>query len=215
MTLTTLRPNGSVSNGSWGIGTNPTSINDASDASYLRETNGDSEFVSNFDDLPSYAEIVSSITAYMRYSRSSVSDSATANQFVRLSSNTTYQGAQSGGAISTVSFSPARPGGGSVYSPADINTMTGGVKAASGIPTEEVYVYDLWWDVEWYPGGGGFACLVGSLAGAALGLAEMAALAQALHRRTRTLITPDEYAAAWRDIRGHRWPMTLHMGGAR
>lgn len=70
----------------------------------------------------------------------------------------------------------------------------------------------LLWDITWTPASGGFACLVGSLAGAALGLAEMAGLARALHRRTGTLITPDEYLAAWRDIRGHRRPMTFLLG---
>lgn len=61
----------------------------------------------------------------------------------------------------------------------------------------------------------GFACLVGGLVGAALGLAEMSGLARALYRRAGALITPEEYVSAWRDIRAHRYPVTFLLGGAR
>jgi len=66
--------------------------------------------------------------------------------------------------------------------------------------------------VTWFLPSGGFAHLVASLVGAALGLHEMAALARACRRATGHLITPDEYAAAWRDIRHHPRPRTFVMG---
>lgn len=108
-----------------------------------------------------------------------------------------------------------RPTGGT-WTPADFPGGGAGIvmqffanNAVSG-----VYVDYAFLSVTYNPAGGGFAFLCGSLAGAALGLAEMAGLARAIHRKTRTLITPDEYREAWREIREYRHPRFFELRGA-
>lgn len=63
-------------------------------------------------------------------------------------------------------------------------------------------------------GAGSMAFLVSSLAGAALGLAEMGRLARELYLRTGIWIHRDERLEAWGDIRGYRWPKTFVIGSA-
>lgn len=95
-----------------------------------------------------------------------------------------------------------------------INSMEVGIRSLGSFPGEAVFCSWIKFDVTHeMVSGGGFACLVGSLVGAALGLAEMAQLARVVYRNTRSLITPGEYEAAWRDIRGHRWPKVYEVRG--
>jgi len=95
-----------------------------------------------------------------------------------------------------------------------INGLEIGIRSLGSFPGEAVYCSWLKLDVTHeMVSDGGFACLVGSLVGGALGLAEMARLAHFVYRRTRSLITPAEYEAAWRDIRGHRWPRVYEVRG--
>lgn len=108
------------------------------------------------------------------------------------------------------------PSGGGAWTSARINAVECGVYGRgdfSAAPDfEKDYCSWVKADVTHEIFAGGFACLVGSLAGAALGLAEMAGLARALRRKTRSLIEPKEYLTAWRDIREHRWPVSVQLG---
>lgn len=105
------------------------------------------------------------------------------------------------------------PSGGGSWTVERVNALEALGQSLGLVPGEYLYLSYVKADVTHSLDGGGFACLVGSLVGAALGLAEMAQLARAVYRNTRSLITPAEYEAAWRDIRGHRWPMVYEVRG--
>lgn len=208
MPVSVLRPATLNTSNSWGVfsGTFVPNLSDGSDGTAVYNTNGNDEFNVAFDDLSAQASSINSVQASMRYSRSDAVLSATIQQYVRLSGNTTYDAVQSGsGGILGASFNPARPGGGS-YFPADINAMTGGAVSASGDPGEEVYCYDLWWTIDWSANNGFFLYLIlgalGELGGVAL--REMPALARSVARRTGIRIKPGELAPALAELRG--WP---------
>lgn len=171
------------------------------------------------DPLPGYAGEISSVVHGMRAAGIGGVTNGQARPRIRLGGNTVDGTLRVAPTSGWTNYSEAltRPGGGSFT----VNDFPGGgagcqvaAREGSGADANFGITY-IHLDVTWSPAGNGFVCLVGSLAGAALGLAEMAGLARALHRRTGTLITPDEYLAAWRDIRGHRRPVTLLLGGAR
>lgn len=106
------------------------------------------------------------------------------------------------------------PSGGSAWSVDRVNSLEALGQSLGLVPGEYLYLSWVKCDVTHeMVSEGGFACLVGSLVGAALGLAEMAQLARAVYRNTRSLITPAEYEAAWRDIRGHRWTKVYEAMG--
>lgn len=93
-----------------------------------------------------------------------------------------------------------------------INQIEVGIRSLGSFPGEAVYCSWLKFAITHeMVSDGGFACLVGSLVGGALGLAEMAKLARYLYRKTGSIITPAEYEAAWRDIRSHRWPRVYEV----
>lgn len=104
-----------------------------------------------------------------------------------------------------------RPGGGAAWIPSDLPSIQAGASFPHGATFSEYRLSHLYLDVDFLPPAGGFACLVGSVVGAALGLVEMANLARDVYRRTRIRIRPAEYQAAWLDIRGHRWPKTFEV----
>jgi hypothetical protein len=89
---------------------------------------------------------------------------------------------------------------------ADITAGECGVKSPStGTVTGRVtQVYRL---VTFHLAVGSMAFLIGSLVGASVGLAQMAPLARAVAKRTRVLITPDEYMETWRELRDWRHPV--------
>jgi hypothetical protein len=66
-------------------------------------------------------------------------------------------------------------------------------------------VTEIYYDVTWEPVIGGFRAMIIGLLGplVAVGLAEMPAIAREVFRRstTRTRIRPDEFLAAWRELR--------------
>lgn len=100
----------------------------------------------------------------------------------------------------------ARPGGGS-YTISDLPNLECEVEVPVTTTVTTCDCTFLYLDIDGTLGSGGFAFLVGSLVGAALGLSEMAGLARVLYRQTRTRIYPNEYLEAWRDIREHRNPV--------
>jgi len=208
-----LRPTSTISTGAGWTGTFPTAINDASDLTSVYNTNGNSDFFMHFADLPVEAALVTSpISCSMRYSRSN-SSAATLTQFI-YNGAYTYGTGHSGAdtALSGETISPTTAPGGLAWTPARVNALQGGAVTASGISTEEAYVYDLWWTVTWEANQGGFAFLVGALAGAALGLAEMSELAAAVYRKTGSKIMSDEYREAWLDIKAYRHPSFCFLG---
>jgi hypothetical protein len=115
---------------------------------------------------------------------------------------TTIEQTAATGSNSYTSGGLACPGGGTwtvaivneaaIYLDADKPSAAGGAVA---------FAYYTALNVTYRVQSGGFALFCSGLAGAALGLSEMAGLARALYRRAGTLILPDEYREAWRDIR--------------
>lgn len=103
------------------------------------------------------------------------------------------------------------PSGGGSWTVARVNSLEALGESLGLVPGEYLYLSYVKADVTHSLDGGGFACLVGSMVGAALGLSEMARLASYLRLSTRYMITPDEYRAAWIDIRSHRWPKTFQV----
>ena len=106
------------------------------------------------------------------------------------------------------SFGPtvtARPGGGA-YTLADLTNLEAEVEVpVTTIVTTCDCTY-LYLDIDGTMPSGGFAFLVASLVGSALGLSEMANLARHVYKQSGSLIRPAEYLEAWLDIRGHRHP---------
>ena len=89
---------------------------------------------------------------------------------------------------------------------ADITAGKCGVKSpASGSVSGRVTM--IYRRVDYHTAAGGLIFLLGSLAGAAVGLHELAGLASETFRRTRVLIRPDEYEALWRELREWRYPV--------
>jgi hypothetical protein len=108
----------------------------------------------------------------------------------------------------------ARPGGGA-WTNADFYNSGNGFQIAvwhGNASGATVYCRLLQAKIEMNIASGGFAFLVGSLAGAALGLEEMSRLARAVYEKTNTLITPDEYMLAHADFIAHKWPSFFFMG---
>ncbi len=165
----------------------------------------------SFGNLAGNARIVDSV--YSRWRRGSETGTNAGNYFIYLSGSTTNVelAVTATGTTMTGYFGPlARPGGGS-WTVADVNSLqsasTADKPSTVGGKTFFVYYYGL--QVIYRVPSGGFAFLIGSLAGAALGLNEMAALARTVYRKTGTLIRPDEYSEAWRDVRDYRHPKFL------
>ena len=216
MTLTTLLPAAvGADNGGTQVGgaSKVAAVQTADDAtSYVTLPNGSSAIQGFYvDALPAGVGAISLVEHKMRAASGSGAGQGTPR--FRLGASTTDGTTRTpGGSWISYSESLARPGG-SAYSAADFPGGGAGLQVVAlwvGGSDEFAMTY-MAIDVTWTPEVGGFVCMVGSLVGAALGLAEMAKLAHTLHQLTRTLITPDEYEAAWRDIRGHRHRRTFLM----
>jgi len=188
------------------------------DADYIY-TIGLESYTATLTDLPDGAADISSLELTNRIKRDggSYADGA----FLWRSNGTTYETAHSAFGNSYVTRTMTRtvdPNGGGAWTFARVNALEVGFKGYGTFSAAPDFEADFcsWLKVDVtheMAGGGGFACLVGSLVGGALGLAEMAKLARYLYRKTGSLITPAEYEAAWRDIRGHRWPRVYEVRG--
>lgn len=184
-------------------------------ASYIYDANGFIESYRMQQYLPSGIGRVNSIGANVRNYNDWADGFTTFSWGVRLGGTNLDVGSSTqgtgGGWVSRTASAIARPGGGT-WQPEDLPTVEEYVTSGVGGGGNGSQVSTLWMPLDFEYNQGGFACLVGAIAGAALGLAEMARLAREVHLRTRVLIKPDEYVAAWRDIRGHRRPVTFLLG---
>lgn len=98
------------------------------------------------------------------------------------------------------------PSGGGSWTVARVNSLEVLGESLGLVAGENLYLSWVKCDVTHGLAAGGFAFLVGSLLGAALGLQEMARLAKAAYARTGSLITPDEYRTAFEAIKYNRAP---------
>lgn len=186
----------------------------ASDSDYI-SYDGAATYSATLTDLPAYAVVISSLELTNRIKRDG--GAYVDGAFVWRSNGTTYKVAHSAFSNSYVTRTDTKttdPNGGGSWTLARVNALEAGFDGYGSFAGELDYCSWIKVDATHEVDGGGFACLVGSLVGAALGLAEMAHLARVVHARTRSLITPAEYVQAWRDIRGHRWPKTFELRGA-
>lgn len=163
---------------------------------------GDGQFQSfQIGNVPPGIAIVNSLSTGLR---SNVATGGNITCLVRF--NTTNGGGASGTSTpgTWTTFGPtagARPGGGS-YVPTDLvnNSNAFQVAVTAGDVTIN-NVSTMWMELDYAPVKGGFIAVFGSLVGAALGLHEMAKLAKYLFARDRTTLSPDEYLAAWEELR--------------
>lgn len=203
-----------------------TLISDDGASSYVEQSGGGSANAAFFEmgPIPTVAEVVSvtlgakgslitnaqppgDTEACIFYTRTVANGNLSAAQHNVVSPATT-------GFVLTSGVAP-RPGTGA-WIPGDLTGIQAGATFPHGAVVSGYRMSYLYLDLDYVPPAGGFVCLVGSLAGAALGLAEMANLAKAVYARTRSLILPREYEIAWREIRAHRWAKTfdMHVAGA-
>lgn len=94
----------------------------------------------------------------------------------------------------------ARPGGGS-WAPVDLTTVEVGVQGCQSSGASQYNLTYVYLQVTGSPVSGGYIAMVAGLVGAAIGLSEMAGLAREVFKRTRVRILPEEYEAAWRELR--------------
>lgn len=94
---------------------------------------------------------------------------------------------------------------------ADITAGKCGVKSPStgSVSGRVTMVYR---SVQYHTAAGGMIFLIGSLAGAAVELGQMAGLARETFKRTRVLIRPEEYFETWRELWEWRHPRHFLLG---
>lgn len=206
MPTTDLLINGLILADDWAYGTMTT---DAYSGGSVRNDAGftDSLRVSH-DDLPGIATKVDSVKGYWRTNGGGGVAKAHDYKIYLASvgtgtSTTVYSVTTDVNNLQGPSSALARPGGG-IWTPTDVNETEAIFTADKPAGTGAVQIYFEKLTVEWYPEDDGFEYLLQGLVGAALGLAEMAAVAKALMARTRTLILPGEYDTAWHEIRNSR-----------
>lgn len=149
--------------------------------------------------------IINEVRVEARWRAEAGGDSPNHNAYVRLSTSYTDDAGQTVGTsyANFQSAALARPGGGS-WALADFNdsSFNVGVRTSGATTNKRTTRINLYLDVT--PLTGGFTSLIASVVGplAGLLLSEMPKLAAHVAARTRTLITPDEYMAAWREVLG-------------
>ncbi len=169
--------------------------------------------------LPASAIAVLSHTTRMRWQAQAAPEGdETVNMFLKLSGTRSHGGnfGPDAGWTTRTSTGIAKPGGGT-WLVADVNAAELGVRdngsGDSGSGGGNVEVSTLSWEVTYATGGGGFMALIMALGPlVAVGLQEFPALALAVQARTRSLILPNEYAAAWRELRGWRHARHVFLG---